>query len=81
MKEKNTTNAISSLIESVYDTFDDKTHTVDVFWDLRKTFDSINHSILLSKLKIVGIRGVACSWLSSFLRNRRQRVKGNFHTC
>ena len=53
MKGKNTTDAISSLIESVYDSFDNKKHTVGVFLDLRKAFDSINHSILLSKLKIM----------------------------
>ena len=75
MKEKNTTDVISSLIESVYDAFDDKKHTVDVFLDLKKTFNSINHSILLLKLKNYVMRGVACSWFSSFFRNQKQCVK------
>ena len=42
-----------------------------VFLDLRKTFDALNHTILLSKLQAYGIRD-ANQWFCSYLRNRMQ---------
>jgi len=44
---------------------------------LKKAFDTVCHEILLNKLKIYGIRGVAKNSFASFLKNRYQYVTIN----
>ena len=46
-----------------------------LFVDFRKAFDSVNHSILLEKLKATGISGSLFSWLANYLSNRNQFVQ------
>ena len=48
-----------------------------LFIDFRKAFDSVNHTILLQKLKAVGISGNLLSWMGSYLLNRNQFVQVN----
>jgi hypothetical protein len=52
----------------------EKEHTIAVFCDLRKAFDSCNHQILLSKLSGLGIRGAALDWFANYLSDRSQFV-------
>ena len=48
-----------------------------IFMDLSKAFDTINHNLLLAKLKAYGFSKQALSFMCSYLKNRRQRVQIN----
>ena len=44
-----------------------------VFLDIRKAFDSVDHKILLCKMKTqFGLRNVKLDWFTSYLANREQ---------
>ena len=46
--------------------------TCSIFLDLRKAYDTINHSILIKKLEKYGIRGLPLQLLASYLTDRQQ---------
>lgn len=48
-----------------------------IYTDLSKAFDKIDHSILLHKLKNLGIQGDLLRWMESYLSNRSQIVTVN----
>ena len=45
-----------------------------IFYDIKKAFDTLNHSILFEKLNNSGIRGKALDLIKSYLRNRGFQV-------
>ena len=72
---KSTADAILSLTEELYKSFNEKKHNISIFIDLKKAFDTVNHSILLEKLYRYGIRGLPSNWFRSYLADRSHRVK------
>ena len=67
--------AIINMIDKVTEALDRKNDCVGVFLDLSKAFDTIDHDILLRKLNLLGVRGVANKWFESYLSNRQQFVE------
>ena len=54
---------------------DDMRTPLNIFLDLSKAFDTLNHDILLAKLKHYGINGIAYTLFETYIRNRKQYVK------
>ena len=68
-------NAIQELIGAVVKGYENKKHTVSVFLDLSKAFDTIPHHILYMKMFRYGIRGITLDWFKSYLNNHSMQVK------
>ena len=69
--------AVLEMIEKITNAIDNKMISIGIFIDLKKAFDTINHSILVQKLSYYGLRGVASKWISSYLENQSQFVSYN----
>jgi len=63
--------AIQSFIETIQEALDEGIHSIGIFIDLTKAYDTLNHKVLLEKLSSYGIRGKTNLWFKSFLTNRR----------
>ena len=69
-----TSDALINTIEFVTDALEkcDKFSIVSI--DLKKAFDTIDHSILIKKLHLYVIRDTALNLIISYLNNRKQYV-------
>ena len=65
-----------SLI-TITNSLDNHEATAGVFIDLKKAFDTVDHSILIEKLYHYGIRGTANQLICSYLMNIYQYVTIN----
>ena len=74
-ENRSTSHALIETVEDITRSLDNKCSTIGVFIDLKKAFDTIDHTILFSKLEHYGIRGMANSWIKSYLSNRKQYVE------
>ena len=69
-----TEDAILQLLNQIIDTFSQEEYTLWIFIDLFKAFDTVNHNILLEKLKAYGIQSENLKRCRRYLSNRKQFV-------
>ena len=74
MPGSTTVDCLVDLVEEISTTLDRGNYAVPIFLDLSKAFDTVNHSILLSKLSYHnGINPI--TWFRSYLYNRKQSIR------
>ena len=76
-KNLSTADALSDVLESVNTNLENLENCAIVSIDLRKAFDTLDHDILINKLYIYGIRGIALKLIKSYLSDRIQFVRYN----
>jgi len=74
-KVLSTEGAIFRLTYEILNALNSKVMVGNIFFDLEKAFDSINHSLLINKLPHYGISGKSKLLIQSYLSNRFQRVQ------
>ena len=67
-------NQLLAITHEIFSSLDDNYEVIEVFFDISKPFDKVWHEGIIHKLKRNGISGNLLSFLSDFLRNRKQRV-------
>ena len=70
-----TTTALLKITDDIMDSIDDSEITLLILLDFSKAFDTVNHRLLIEKLKILGFDNTACNWVRSYLSDRYQKVK------
>ena len=70
-----------SCVTNLLEFFDKVTKLLDqkqpvdlIYLDFSKPFDKVSHQFLLHKLESIGVSGKLLTWISNWLRDRRQRV-------
>ncbi len=74
LRNRSCVTQLLSVLHSIGQKLDKNEQTDIVYLDLAKAFDSVDHSILLQKLKCYGVTGSLLNWFADCLNNRRQGV-------
>ena len=73
-KNHSTLGSIIDFTSDIFNSVNAKEITIATFFDLKKAFDTVDHSILLKKLSRMGIKGNLIEWLKNYLSKRMQRT-------
>ena len=65
-----TVDAVLTILNHIFDSFDVRETTIGVFLDLSKAFDTLNRNILFEKLKYYGINGIELQWFKSYFSEK-----------
>ena len=74
-KSHSTDHALLQLADQIYESFELNEYITGVFIDLSKTFDTVDHDIMLKKLENYGISGTHVQWFRNYLSNRKQYIQ------
>ncbi len=67
--------AAIELVDKITVEMDNMNSPINIFLDLSKAFDMLNHEILISKLEYYGLHGLSIELVKSYLSNRKQYVE------
>ena len=73
-RKRSITTALSKFVDNLLKNIDDNKVTGVIYLDLKKAFDTVDHQILVRKLKSIGITGYSLQWFQSYLVNRSQKT-------
>ena len=71
---KSTSGALVTAIDAWHKLLDSGTEVCAIFFDYRKAFDTVSHTLLLQKLETAGVNIHILTWLHDYLCDRKQYV-------
>ena len=74
-KGYSTVSTVAHFTDDIFLAMNENQSTLAVYIDLRKAFDTVNHTILIKKIEKLGLNVSTVKWLTSYLTNRRQCTK------
>ena len=74
-KKHSTEHAALELVDRISQELDKGNTPLNIFIDLSKEFDTLDHKILLHKLNHYGFNGLALNIMKSYLTDRKQYVE------
>ena len=74
-KSHSTESACLELVNKLTEQLENNETPFCIFIDLSKAFDTLDHNILLNKLKYYGLDDISLSWFKSYLTERKQYVE------
>jgi hypothetical protein len=77
LPKRSTEHNLMYIMDYITTALNDGMYCIGVFLDLKKAFDVCSHSILLKKLKKMGINDTALEWFRNYLSGRSQKVDIN----
>ncbi|MEL6931311.1 MAG: reverse transcriptase family protein, partial [Cyanobacteria bacterium J06600_6] len=72
---RSTDTALLQFYDNITQSLDNNLTVEVVFFDFSKAFDTVPHTVLISRLSDIGIRGSALEWIEDFLSARYQKVR------
>ena len=79
-KERSTSLAIFEVLKNLHENWNENNFSACIFIDFSRAFDSIDHNILLNKLKFYGFDENSLNFVTSYMSNRVQTTTVNGHT-
>ena len=73
-QRRSTATALCRFTDDLLTKMDEGKFTGVAYLDLKKAFDTVDHKILILKLKAAGVSGLSFNWFHSYLTSRCQRT-------
>ena len=74
MRSRSCSSQLLSVVHSIGEALDKNKQTDILYLDFAKAFDTVDHAILIEKLKWYGVTGQLIDWFSDYLKDTSQRV-------
>ena len=74
-KNHSTTYLTLDMFDKIFDSKSKGNIPAIIFLDIKKAFDTVDHKILIDKLKFYGVVGTVILWIENYLSGRKQATK------
>ena len=74
-KNHSTTYLTLDMFDKIFDSKSKGNTPAIIFLDIKKAFDTVDHKVLIEKLKFYGADGTVILWIKNYLLDRKQATK------